>query len=301
MSSDFSELVQREVNQILKGEQSERVNFSKITDFACNSCLNTNSSILDDYWVVDTGATCHICTVYNFFKDIRDLKEPVNVHMPDGNIRTTNKSGRVSLNQFMVLENVLYIPSFKFNLLSVGKVLKKGDLGCNFYGEFCEFQDLRTSRVIARGKLRGNLYVLHPKSFNHDENSCTANLFDFSVNSIVNSIVDVVTWHARLGHPSITVSKHLDPLRNKSLDNLLCDVCPLAKQTRQPFYDSHSTSYDFFDLLHANVWGPYRKLSLTGAFYFLTLVDDYSSSTWTFLMKNKFGTVIILRNFFIMT
>lgn len=144
LSPNLSDLVQREVKRILKREQSKRVNFAHITNFAGNLCLNTDSSMIRDCWIIDTMTTCHICVVYELFKDVKDLKETINIYMPDGNIRTTNKCGSIFLNEFLVLKNVLYVPSFRFNLLSIGKVLQNGNLGCNFYGNFCNFQDLKT-------------------------------------------------------------------------------------------------------------------------------------------------------------
>lgn len=55
-----------------------------------------------------------------------------------------------------------------------------------------------------------------------------------------------------------------------------------------------------FELILVDIWGPYRQPSLTGASYFLTIVDDFSRSTWTFLMKLKSQAVSFLRKFFIM-
>ncbi|XP_075091814.1 uncharacterized protein LOC142171975 [Nicotiana tabacum] len=37
-----------------------------------------------------------------------------------------------------------------------------------------------------------------------------------------------------------------------------CTVCPVAKQTRLPFSLSTLTAHSNFDIIHANVWGPYR-------------------------------------------
>ncbi|KAK9733973.1 hypothetical protein RND81_04G104900 [Saponaria officinalis] len=42
-----------------------------------------------------------------------------------------------------------------------------------------------------------------------------------------------------------------------------------------------------FQLIHVDLWGPYRILSLSGAKYFLTILDDYSRMTWTVLLKDK--------------
>lgn len=36
-----------------------------------------------------------------------------------------------------------------------------------------------------------------------------------------------------------------------------------------------------------DVWGPYRILSISGCYYFLTLVNDHSKCTWIYLLKYK--------------
>lgn len=42
-----------------------------------------------------------------------------------------------------------------------------------------------------------------------------------------------------------------------------------------------------FDLVHLDVWRPYKHLTINKCKYFLTIVDDYSRATWTFLIPSK--------------
>ena len=41
-----------------------------------------------------------------------------------------------------------------------------------------------------------------------------------------------------------------------------------------------------FELVHLDVWGPCPVVSPTVFQYFVTFVDDYSRTTWLYLMKN---------------
>ena len=50
--------------------------------------------------------------------------------------------------------------------------------------------------------------------------------------------------------------------------------------------------------MHIDLWGPYKIPSITGAHYVLTIVDDFSRATWTFLLQNKFQANSILQQFF---
>ena len=46
-------------------------------------------------------------------------------------------------------------------------------------------------------------------------------------------------------------------------------------------------SSNFFELIHVDLWGPYRTPSHSGARYFLTIVDDYSRGVWLYLLTTK--------------
>ena len=69
-------------------------------------------------------------------------------------------------------------------------------------------------------------------------------------------------WHYRLGHPSsqrLALLKSIVPDLSSSNNNNTfdCHICPLAKQHKLPFPKSTSVSLAFFDLIHADIWGPY--------------------------------------------
>lgn len=87
-----------------------------------------------------------------------------------------------------------------------------------------------------------------------------------------------------LGHPSIGVLSHLAFLQNK-VEDRICDVCHKAKQTRIPFPVGHELADSVFDLVHVDVWGPYRVASLSGAKYMFTIIDYKSRAVWLYLMN----------------
>ncbi|KAH0675659.1 hypothetical protein KY285_023460 [Solanum tuberosum] len=63
--------------------------------------------------------------------------------------------------------------------------------------------------------------------------------------------------------------------------------CWFIGKTRLPFPQSTSRSNKVFDLIHGDVWGPYRTPTDDGNRYFLTSVDDCSRMVWIFLLKQK--------------
>nr|GEY03184.1 ribonuclease H-like domain-containing protein [Tanacetum cinerariifolium] len=97
--------------------------------------------------------------------------------------------------------------------------------------------------------------------------------------------------HTRLGHPSdqaqavnmlqqdlnFTKDSHVSP----------CDICHKAKQTREPFPFSDRQTTEIGELIHLDLWGPYKVVSKDSFRHFLTIVDDYTRAVWIYLIKTK--------------
>lgn len=174
--------------------------------------------------------------------------------------------------------DVLHVLEFKFNLLSMSKVTKDLKYFISFYPEFCIFQDLFSRKVKAISKEQEGLYVLKyqnkqvvpSKSMSVQTTTCPE------------------TWHKRLGHVSIRVLRKLTIFQNKNnfrMDH--CSVCPLARQTRSVFQHSTTRASAPFQLIHLDVWGPYKVDTYDGMKYFVTVVDDYSRWTWIYFTRVK--------------
>lgn len=68
---------------------------------------------------------------------------------------------------------------------------------------------------------------------------------------------------------------------------MYCDICSISKQQKLPFNKSSISSIRSLKLLYVDLRGSYKVVSLNGAQYFLTIVDDYNRTTWTYLIANK--------------
>jgi hypothetical protein len=87
-------------------------------------------------------------------------------------------------------------------------------------------------------------------------------------------------WHSRLGHVSHSPLNFIAKNLNLSVQPIeACPIFPLAKQHRLPFGVSSISTEKPFDLIHCDIWGRYKHPSLSGAYYFLTIVDDYTRFT----------------------
>ena len=68
----------------------------------------------------------------------------------------------------------------------------------------------------------------------------------------------------------------------------LCAACQKGKQVKSSFQNKNVVSTTRpLELLHMDLFGPSRTMSLGGNYYGLVIVDDYSRFTWTLFLKTK--------------
>ncbi|CAN1776000.1 Retrovirus-related Pol polyprotein from transposon TNT 1-94 [Linum perenne] len=234
--------------------------------------LNTARSFNTNHvWVVDSGASDHVVSSVSFLFQYKSV-HGLTVALPNGTKIPVSHIGSARLSKLLVIHDVLVIPSFSFNLLSISKLTAQAACKAMFSSTSCVVQTLHSSQTIGIARLRNGLYLL-----DQNDDSCA-----FMVGDTKTVFFDL--WHYRLGHSSIQNQVLSQCLVNKRFH---CRICPAAKQTRMPFSDSSSYAKSCFDLLHMDIWGPYSIASMGGHRYFLTIVDDHSRYTWVRLMHSK--------------
>ncbi|CAL8165886.1 unnamed protein product [Prunus armeniaca] len=73
-------------------------------------------------WIIDSGATDHItCSSHSLMNSTPTTPSPP-VSLPSGDKAPITLTGTISLNSHTQLKDVLCVPSFNINLLSVGKI-----------------------------------------------------------------------------------------------------------------------------------------------------------------------------------
>lgn len=302
-NGSFNSLM-KQFSQFLKTNKNvdpHTANFTHLGDFVGMkldfSLLNSlRSDMMDkDSWILDTGATAHMCNNLESSNTYKELLKFTPIFLPDGSIKAVTHKGYVNLSSRLVLENTLHVPDFKCNLLSVRALATSAKIEFIFRTDHCILQDPLTNEIVARGKVIGNLYILDKESIS--KKSCNSS--SFLCNFVVSKNKDsYVIWHYRLGHSSESVLNKLDFVSLKSKDDINpCISCHQAKQHRLPFAPSVSKSTNIFELVHMDLWGPYKTKTITGDHYFLTILDDCSRATWTFLMNDKVQTFITISNF----
>lgn len=239
-----------------------------------NSGFTNLNGKLHNPWVIDTGATDHITHNLQSFSSHKIIK-PIPVTLPDGSQAHASILGTLIIPDNLILENVLYIPCFKVNLLSVTCLTRCHYCHLSFYSNSCMILQNHTLKMIGSTELHGGLYVIK---------SSHPSLQDPHTGIFCNSVVQEPSklWHMRLGDASDlslkTISKQFPYIQYRNNGDP-CDACHYAKQRKLPFPNSSTKSNAPFDILHADIWGPFSIISFLGHKYFLTLVDDFSRFT----------------------
>lgn len=247
---------------------------------ASTSRLNGKSENLE--WVIDTAASNHMTGSSNFLNDLTSILS-CNVGLPNGTNTTATKKGTVVFDADFSLKNVLLVPVLRCNLISVSQLIEDSDCVMQIANIGCVIQDRIMRTLIGVGELQNGLYFFRRlKSFQA-----------LSMNK--DGVEDV--WHQRLGNPSNTVFELFPVVSKRVQDFSACDVCLQAKQCCDSFSTSNNKASEIIEMIHCDVWGPYRIPSLCNAYYFLTIVDDYSRGTWVFLLHDKVQVQKTLQNF----
>ena len=67
-----------------------------------------------------------------------------------------------------------------------------------------------------------------------------------------------------------------------------CESCIMGKQHRKSFPKGVSWRASvFLELIHTDICGPMKTPSLGNQRYFLIFIDDFSSMTWVYFLKEK--------------
>ncbi|GAA0145114.1 hypothetical protein LIER_36076 [Lithospermum erythrorhizon] len=144
------------------------------------------------------------------------------------------------------------------------------------------------------GREKEGLYVLNNESFLSSVVQSYSQLFSRLsvlakpfVNIINNNASDSTLWHFRLGHCSPIVMKHVQCLNQIDCNGMdSCLISPLSKQHRQSFHVGQSRTSENFQLVHVELWLPYKIPNRIGEIFFIAIVEDYRS-TWTFMINSK--------------
>ncbi|KAK9668023.1 hypothetical protein RND81_13G029800 [Saponaria officinalis] len=196
IDDNFLLAVAQKIMQLQHSQQSgESTSTVHLSNFAGINLLHSaNISTVSDtcsYWIIDTGVTDHMSPWKSQFQSLKMLKQPLKIGLPDGTVKLVYQFGDVMLNPSLVLQDVLVVPEFKHNLLSVSKLLDHNNLSVHFDDSGCWFQDLSTKKVLARGSKHSGLFKINKSLHSNWSDASSTNSRQFSDLSFSHRVLSV--------------------------------------------------------------------------------------------------------------
>ncbi|GAU36409.1 hypothetical protein TSUD_38770 [Trifolium subterraneum] len=247
-----------------------------------------------DYWFLDTGCSNHMTSHKEWLIDINPSKKS-KIRFADDRTLQVEGMGKMVITRDdgknVIMEDVLYVPGIKSNLLSIGQLIQKG------------FEVKMKNNSLSLFDTNHKLILKTPLTKNRtfQINMSTAKLMCLS--AVETEDINWI-WHARFGHLN---SKSLRELGTNHMVNGLpiikvpekvCKVCMIGKQTRNSFKSEiPSRARNQLEVVHSDVCGPFEVATLAGNRYFISFVDEFSRMMWIYLIKAKSESFDVFKKF----
>ncbi|XP_048494780.1 uncharacterized protein LOC125494928 [Beta vulgaris subsp. vulgaris] len=263
--------IMTEVMKAMKGKQVVGESSNNSVSYANYAGISLLTSVTD-IWIMDSGATDHMAFDDKLFIHKRKLSKSVKIGLPDGTCSYVSEIGDVDVFPNLVLKDVLYVPIFKHNLISVGKLIDDAAIEVIFRSHECIFLIPNTTHHLGTAPKIGGLYLLNSsqksvstnihKNFPIVTNVVVADSNSHSLASVSQSStlsksskssnLSIDLLHARLGHISLSKMKHLGICDCNHLNNYFCEICVYAKHHKLPFPRSLNRAAKCFDLIYSH-------------------------------------------------
>jgi hypothetical protein len=249
------------------------------------------STAVNNDWVLDSGSSSHFsnskASLTNFSPDVvlTDVTTAGGSKLPvvgKGTIYFGNNT----------IPKVLYVPTIRSNLLSVGSFADNGHTVW-FNAKHCFImQKTDPTKVYLTGSRDpvNHLYTLSlpaalPKS---TASACAV----FDDDTTLNQIEQL--WHRRLGHPNYQRLYHMSTLDltlglpKLNLVNCHCTSCLLGKQQRKPLPKlTHVAVTRPLQRVHSDLCGIFSVQTLTNSKYFITFIDEFTRYCGIYFLAKK--------------
>eukprot|EP00877_Chromochloris_zofingiensis_P014640 jgi/Chrzof1/942/Cz01g34180.t1 len=248
------------------------------TTMAWTAACNTSISLSSGTWVLDSGASRHVCKERSLMQNMQQLNQPVYITYGNGSTGVAQTMGEVVLNDRIRLRNVLFDPTAVGNLLSIRTAAACG-AQFNFAASCCTIRV--NGRLVAIAQQHDGHYCLHSE---HTESATAL------------AAQTPQLWHRRFGHlsyqnmakvPNLVTGVQVPTEAFQAAGQQVCEPCLLGKQTRLSFPESETVRQQPLELVHMDLCGPLPVKSLGGSQYIATFLDDYTGLSVVALLKQK--------------
>ncbi|XP_070040161.1 uncharacterized protein [Nicotiana tomentosiformis] len=171
--------------------KAEVVNFAGIS--SCSTSFNYGSNPYECFrsnvnsWILDSMTSNHMTYNKSMLNHVKTLVYPFLVTLPNGYKVKVTLIGDVVMNPRFTLKRVLFVPSFKFNLIYVHCLKVQLDCLVIFTKFSCIFLHAPSQkRTLAIGKRKDGLYL-------YSSDSCKSNSLIHATSSSSSNKSDTIT------------------------------------------------------------------------------------------------------------
>lgn len=234
--------------------------FSNLKLFVSNAALSAETND-DNAWFIDSGASVHMSCKRDWFDTYHEINNGGHIYLGDNRSHEIKGYGDISVmmpnGQEKQIQNVVYVPGLKKNLISVSTIIDQ-HLKIEFVKSHCLVKDVQDNyKVVAKGMRVGGLYKLDVMKNGHQ-----------ALTSIGMSTIEI--WHQRYGHLNhndlMLLQKKLmvEGLPIIKGEHFECEGCALGKQHKEEFpVHENRRKHEILELVHTDVCGPMQTKSVT--------------------------------------
>ena len=249
-------------------------------------------------WLMDSGATTHVAKTTKKMFNLKTAIDGEHVRVGSNETLKATAIGDVCLeqkhtNKRMILREVMVIPNFARNLISVGRLNENGNEFVsrkdeselrNLNGETMKFEKesdgmtyLKASRVTPTNEV-----------YNSED---TSKRGEETIEKRRQEAMDINEAHRKFGHATEKVVRSL--LKSQGIkptgDWAVCDGCARAKATQKRTNKITTTeAEERGERLYMDTSGPYNE-TVAGSRYWFKIVDDKTRKSWDFYGAKKNG------------
>src|SRR3954462_1863865 len=226
-------------------------------DFDIGEVLSVNIGHGEDSWILNSGATFHMCPHKTWFVDYRPMSGIV--YVGDGSSSSIEGAGSIRLRMSDGVIRTMecwHVPGIKRCLISLSTL---DSHGYRYHARRGVLKVCKGSRTFMRGSLTGGQYVLHGSAIAGEATAVTSESRDHD---------PTLVWPRRFGQ--------------RSEDELQA----LGKQNLMDGYGGTTVLPTMeLEYVHADLWGPFGVALEDGSRYVMTLIDDYSRVMWACFLR----------------
>jgi hypothetical protein len=110
-------------------------------------------------WILDSGACHHMCNSFQWFLSYKEITH-IKIKLPNGNFVLAKHTGIIQFSSSFIITDVIYIPNFSIDLLSVSQLCNLAKYIVKFDGLKCFIHDKATKMMIGSADMFEELSYL---------------------------------------------------------------------------------------------------------------------------------------------